>query len=224
MSANDVVTAILAFGAIAVSVVALVINSIAGRRAARSALTDLTLKVGKKAAAFRQLQDGDDKYYPSQEIEVLIRQADYLIEQQLRGKSFPESIAVTLAQVLEWLNDPWWADKYWAKAATVQDPYFRATTLGYWGLALWDRGEHKRGDEKTREAVAALTLQSTEAYIVRGDICLHMASCDPAWFARARQEYQRIPMDDERHNIYLNAVDQKQQAMSQASRETAGSG
>ncbi len=106
------------------------------------------------------------------------------------------------------LNDPWWADKYWEKAAGIKEPYFRAMTVGFWGLALWDRGERKRGKLKAEEAVRGLTVKSTEAYIVRGDICLQMATRDPEWFARAIDEYIKIPADDDRHRIYLAAAEQ----------------
>ncbi len=87
MSVNEIVTAVLALAAIAVPVVALVISSLAGRRAARSALTDLTLKVSDKATAYKALDEDDDKYTPGQELEMLIHQADYLIETQLRNRS-----------------------------------------------------------------------------------------------------------------------------------------
>jgi hypothetical protein len=219
ISVNDIITAVLALGAILVSVVALVINHIAGKRAAVSALTDLTLKVSKRAAAYADLCEGsDEQFHKAQDIEALIRQADYLV-QQLGPRfpssrlPFPETVAITLAEALERVVDPWWADSYWLIAASTSNPYFRAKTTGYWGLALWDRREYERSRRKTQEAVDGLTLPTTDAYIVRGNICLQMGVRDPGsacdWFGRARQEFGKI-QEDERKQMYLCFVDDAQ--------------
>lgn len=237
MSANDIVTAVLALGAVLVSVVALVINGITGKRAAVSALTDLSLKVSKRAAAYTDLPEGSgEQFHKAQDIEVLIRQADYLV-QQLRPRfpsagarlhslsarvpaltslfrsprpRFPETVAITLAEALERVVDPWWADNYWLIAAATDNPYFRAKTISYWGLALWDRREYERSRGKTQEAAEGLILQTTDAYIVRGNIYLQMGMKEPDsaydWFGRARQEFGKI-QEAERKQMYLRFVD-----------------
>lgn len=206
MSTNDVVTALLALGAIAVSVVALVINAIAGRRAARSALTDLALKIGKEASVYRDIPNEDEgKFAKCQEIEVLVRQADYLVD-QLHGR-FPEAIGITLAQTLGLLSDYSWADQYWEMASRTKDEFFRAETVSYWGYDLWARGEFKRSRKKIEEAAGVLTAGSTNAHITRGEIYRTMGERDtelaPEWFAKARSEYEAIPPDDGRHGRCL---------------------
>lgn len=221
MSVNDVVTAVLAFGAILVSVVALVINDIAGKRAARSALTDLALKVSEKTAKYRNLGQKADKYTPMHELEVLIRQADYLVNEQLRPRlekyrkrsffppkpQFPESVAITLAQALEVTQDPWWADRYWAIAASTNDKYHRALTKGYWATALCDRYEYDAGKDMAEEAVNGLDENSGDACIVKGDIYYSMADHDPDrkayWLRRQQEEYNKMPSGDERYKLYF---------------------
>jgi hypothetical protein len=228
VSVNDVVTAVLAFGAILVSVVALVINDIAGKRTARSALTDLALKVSQNATAYRKLRPHADKYPPMHELELLIRQADYLVNEQLKPRlakyrkgpffparlQFPESVAITLAQALEATQDPWWADRYWAMAASADDKYFRALTKGYWAEALCDRCQYAAGQQKAEEAVYGLDDYSGDACILKADICYGMAEHDPDrrahWLRRQQEEYNKIPPADERYDIYYKDLDDDQ--------------
>jgi hypothetical protein len=54
VSVNDVVTAAVALAAVVVSVVGLLINNIIGKRAARSSLTDLSIKIHDKAAKYKK--------------------------------------------------------------------------------------------------------------------------------------------------------------------------
>ena len=117
MSVNNVVTAMLALGAIVVSVVALWINRQVDRRATRSALTDLALRVSEQVAAYEKLspQSEQESFRRKLDIEVLIRQADSLMQQL--GTLRPDSVAVSLAQALESVQDFWWADIYWGQAA-----------------------------------------------------------------------------------------------------------
>lgn len=236
MSFNNIVTAVLALGAILVSIVALVINDIAGKRAARSALTDLALKVGKKTAKYRNLDEADDHYTPMHEIEVMIRQADYLVNEQLKPRfekyrkgsffppkpRFPESVAITLAQALELTNDPWWADRYWAMAVSTNDKYFRALTKGYWATALCDRGEYEAGKDIAEEAVNGLDENSGDACILKGDIYYGMADHDPRrrayWLRRQQEEYNNIPTGDERYRSYVKDLKDAEQKATETRR------
>jgi tetratricopeptide (TPR) repeat protein len=215
VSANDIVTAALAFAAIVVSVVGYVINNTVSRRAARSSLTDLTIKVHDKAEAYRKVTDQSQKYPRAQELEVLMRQADFLMKQV--GNDYPEAICIIFAQTLELIADYWWADKYWEAATHSDDPYYRAMTICYWALALMDRGQRQPARDKAEEALSGLRIDSIDAYIVRGDICRLMGKADytdESWFRRAQKEYEHIPEEDGRHNVYLRSLmdDERQTA------------
>jgi hypothetical protein len=211
VSVNDIVTAALAFAAIVVSVVGYLINNIVGRRAARSSLTDLTIKVHDKAEEYKKVKDQSQKYPRAQELEVLLRQADFLMKQV--GNDYPEAICIVFAQTLELISDYWWADKYWAAATHSDDPYYRAMTISYWALALMDRGQGRQAREKAEEALSGLKIDSIDASIVRGDICRLMGKADytdQTWFTRARKEYEDIPSEDGRHNVYLRYLDDEE--------------
>ena len=52
MSLNDLVTAILALAAVLVPFAALIISDAVDKRASRSTLTDLAVKINQKAAAY----------------------------------------------------------------------------------------------------------------------------------------------------------------------------
>jgi hypothetical protein len=217
MSTNDVLTLIVAAAAVGASVVAILINNSVNKRAARSALTELTIRVSKKVADYQQLDENADKYLPSLELQVMIRQADDLVDQL--GRRFPESIGITLAQALELVAADWWADRYWQMASTTKDRYFRAYTVSYWAIAIWRRGQRLPGWDMTETALAGLTEQSPEAHIVRGDICLLMGNwvktdgldeAHPAsyWFEKADNEYKAIPVTDLRRGWSLDRVAQ----------------
>jgi tetratricopeptide (TPR) repeat protein len=205
VSVNDVVTAAVALAAVVVSVVGLLINNIIGKRAARSSLTDLSIKIHDKAAKYKKA-DASQQYSRAQELEVLLRQADFLMKQV--GNNYPEAICIVFAQTLEMISDYWWADKYWKAATHSDDPYYRAMTTCYWALALIDRGQRKLAQRKAEEAIRDLTIDSTDAYIVRGDIMRLMGKwgAGNSWFTRAKDQYEKIPEDDGRHTSYLDCL------------------
>jgi hypothetical protein len=214
MSTNDILTAVLAVAALAAVAATLLgfrISNGIDRRAARSALTELTIQVSTKAAKYAKLTDGDAKYLRALELEVLLREADGLADRL--GNRFPESVGITLAQALEEMVDYWWADRYWEKAATTDDLCFRAQTISYWAIAVWKRGERQRAWIMTTQALESLAEQSSNAHIVRGSICVGFASWVKAaetdklkglndtqiahgasyWFSLAEEEFQQIP-------------------------------
>lgn len=214
MSVNNVVTAMLALGAIVVSVVALWINRQVDRRATRSALTDLALRVSEQVAAYEKLspQSEQESFRRKLDIEVLIRQADSLMQQL--GTLRPDSVAVSLAQALESVQDFWWADIYWGQAAT-SDLFRRAITIGYWGLALLYRGDPERASLKTQEAVKGLISEEIDAYIVRGNILASMgegegdSESSTYWFDLAQEQFNHIPVSDTRRGAYLGFINEK---------------
>ncbi len=213
MSLNDVVTALLAAAAVAVPIVALMISNHADQRATRSTLSDLTVKINKATAEYQSLGDVD-KYAPMREIEMLVRQAEYLTERLttriLKRTQFPKPlVATTLAQALEAVSDYWWADTHWREAtsASGQDPYSRARAFGYWAAALCYRGQAERGKELVDRALSALVSDTADACIVKGEIYMSMAPWDKAvagdWLDKARNEYGSIPQADERYRVYV---------------------
>lgn len=210
ISVNNLVTAMLAFGAIVVSVVALWINRQVDRRATRSVLTGLALTVSKQVSDYEKLGDDRQELFRRKlDIEVMVNQADSLMQQL--GKLCPDSAAVTLAQALEAVQDYWWADQYWKQASHARGPYRRAITIGYWGMALFFRGDQTRARLKTHEAVHFLVMQSTDAYLVRGHIYLAMGALDMAsasdWFELARREFSKIPNGDDQRSACFEFVD-----------------
>jgi hypothetical protein len=215
VSANDILTLAVAAAAVAVPLVALFISNHADRRAARSALTDLSLKISERTAAYDDL-DANNRFAPSREIEMLVLQAEYLMQSLTtrRRVLFPESsVATTLAMALDKINDFWWSDKHWQKAAETADAYFRVLICSYWGAALIRRRALTQGRDIVDKALeklptdAADTSNATETCIIRGDICLSMAESDNAeagkWLARAKTEYGNIPQDDDRYMAYV---------------------
>ncbi len=201
MSLNDVLTIIVATAAVGASLLALWINDSVDKRSARSALTELTVRVNQKAAVYERIRNADKQYKALLELTVLLRQADELVDRL--GRHFPESVGITLAQALELLGNSWWADRYWALAATTPDPYFRVYTVSYWANALWARGEHEAAWAKMDEVPALLKDRSPYGRLVRGDNYLAMGKlvaseppddARPAshWFNLARQEYDGL--------------------------------
>jgi hypothetical protein len=199
MSTNDIVTATLVGAGIIVSIVALMINNGVDKRSIRNTLKDLAVQVNEQAAKYQLHKENDtEQFRLSLGIQVLVRQADFLMG-RLRSR-FSEPIAVTLAEALELIKEFWWADTYWRKATATKDRYVRATTLSYWGLALLGRGEWVHAGELAEEAVQTLQSQSTDDYIVRGDIYRAMGKWDHPrmdyWLTKAHKQYEKIPEDD----------------------------
>ena len=209
MSANDIVSAALVFAGLVVSTVALIINRAVDKRAVRNALKDLAVKVNKQAAKY-QIRDGNhsEQLRLSLEIQVLIRQADYLMGRL--HSEFSEPVAVTLAEALELIQEYWWADIYWNKATNTKDCYIQAKMYSYWGMALLGRGESKHSGEMIEKAVKTVSPQSPDDYIVSGDIYRTMAKWDhprmDSWLTKAQTEYQHVPVGDHRREMYMRFI------------------
>lgn len=137
MSINDGLTLIVAAAAVMVPLAALFISNHVDQRAARSTLTDLTLKISQLTAAYDDLAV-DKRFAPSREIETLVLQAEFLIRRLTtrRRVLYPQSsVAATLAMALDKVNDFWWSDKYWPIAAEAAEDHFKIITSSYWGAA-----------------------------------------------------------------------------------------
>ncbi len=210
MSANDVLTLVIAVAAVAVPLAALLISNRVDQRASRSALTDLALKISDRTTAYDDLPAGK-RFPPSREIEMLVLQAEYLMQRlttRARKRAlFPESaVATTMAMALDKVNDFWWSDQYWPKAAATADAYFHALICSYWGEALIRRGAVTEGRKVVRGALDALPSATADTCIVKGDICLGLTEWDNdeagAWVASARAEYESIPAGDDRYKMY----------------------
>lgn len=233
MSVNDFLTLIVAAVAVAVPTVALIISDAVDKRATRSTLTDLAVNVNTKAVAYqdedweldanRDMKDDirrkreGEHFVRMQEIEMLVGQADFLINrikpgsfaQRIPGLArkppYPTSVAVTLAQALETVNDPWWADRYWALSAQTDDEHVRALTYKYWGMALCARQEFQRGRCKVYEGLKVVTSAAASECIFRGDICAAMVDFDPeragCWSAAALDEFDKVSSDDELYSV-----------------------
>jgi hypothetical protein len=211
VSANDIVSASLVLAGLIISTVALIINYSVDKRAMMNALKDLAVKVNKRAAKYQAHDTNDAKQFRlSLEIQVLVRQADDLME-RLHSK-FSEPVAVTLAEALELIREYWWADTYWRTAAKAKDRYVRARTLSYWGLAYLGRGEPKHAGELAEKAVKAISPQSADDYIVTGDIYRAMAKWDHDrrvyWLNKAQTQYESMPVDDPRCKMYMRLIEE----------------
>lgn len=212
MSTNDVLTLVIAVLAVVVPAVALVISDHVDRRSARATLTDMTLRISKQSADYEKL-DQPLKWQPAQELEMLVRQAEYLMDRLTvrfprRKTLFPEaSVAATLAWALDQVNDFWWADKHWQTAADAADPYLRASACSYWGQALCRRTDYRQARTVVCGALERLPSGEADACIVQGDTCLNMAQWDTKWadnwVAKARSAYSAIPKSDGRYDTYL---------------------
>jgi hypothetical protein len=207
MSLNDLVTAILALAAVLVPFAALIISDAVDKRAARSTLTDLAVKINQKAAAYDKLmattestkaaedyartKGTDDLYTRVKELEMLAGQADFLINRLRPGKitrwipllgrrpRYPWSITITLAQALESAADPWWADRYWRMGTESRDPHERAWASAYWAMALCNRLEYKQARDKVTDGLKGFTSRETGACIFRGDVYAAIIPFDP---------------------------------------------
>jgi hypothetical protein len=227
MSVNDILTLVIALAAVAVSVVALVISNAVDKRATRSALTDLAVKAGKKTKLYQEQQDEieagkvqeedvsrkrNDLFVRMKEIETLVGQADFLVYRLKPGifarriprlahrPQYPASVAVTFAQALEAVSDPWWADRYWDIAVQTDDEHFRALTYKYWAMALCVRSERQRGRRKAYEAYSVIQSQAAAECIFRGDMCAAMIDFDmeraECWRYVALEEYGKVVKND----------------------------
>jgi hypothetical protein len=238
MSVNDILTLVIALAAVAVSVVALVISNAVDKRATRSALTDLAVKIGKKTKLYQEQQneieaskvkeqdvrskDGD-LFARMKEIETLVGQADFLvyrlkpgifarrIPQLARRPQYPASVAVTFAQALEAVSDPWWADRYWDIAVRTDDEHLRALTYKYWAMALCARSEYERGRRKAYEAYGVIASQAAADYIFRGDMCAAMMDFDveraECWRYVALEEYGRVVKNDALYGVAVSRTE-----------------
>jgi hypothetical protein len=230
MSLNDLVTAILALAAVLVPFAALMISGAVDKRAARSTLTDLAVKINQKAAAYDKLfaatesaqaaadrvqnKGNDDLFTKVKELEMLVGQADFLVNRlkpgvitrwipQLgRRPRFPSSVAITVAQALESAEDPWWADRYWRMGSETRDPHERAWAYTYWAVALCGRYEYKSARKKVAEGLEGFTCRTTDARIFKGDIYATIIPFDPGnseWSTGALNEYGAILTTDEQY-------------------------
>jgi hypothetical protein len=207
MSSNDLVTAILALAAILVPFAALIISDAVDKRAARSTLTDLAVKINQKAAAYDKLmtttesakaaeeyartKGSSDLYTRVKELEMFAGQADFLINRLRPGvvirwipllgrrPRYPWSVTIALAQALESAQDPWWADRYWRMGIETRDPHERAWGYAYWAMALCNRLEYKRAREKVIEGLKGFTSREADACIFRGDVYAALIPYDP---------------------------------------------
>lgn len=245
MSVNGFVTAILALAAIVVPIVALVISNTVDKRATRSALTSLAVEVGSKAAAFekleRKIEDArakgdhvrakkdDELFALMKEIEMLVGQADFLVYRIKAGffarripalarrPRFSPSVAVTLAQALESVHDPWWADRYWEMGVQTDDQHVRALTFKYWGMALCGRFEYRRARRKVQDGLRAITSAAAAECIFKGEICAAMIPFDHGnvqyWHDAALEEYGSIFEDDELYSIAEDRIERVQDLM-----------
>ncbi|MGC9962569.1 MAG: hypothetical protein ABSE47_11795 [Acidimicrobiales bacterium] len=152
----------------------------------------------------------DERYARSLDLEVVTREADYLLDQC--GKTYPEGGAIAFAQAMDLVSNNWWADRWWEQASRANDPYYRCRTTAAWAYGLWQRGQHDRAKAKVTQAVGDLTLKTPDAAIVRGDAYREMGGegadkdHQDQWYALARSEYEAIPADDLRRDYYLSWV------------------
>jgi hypothetical protein len=198
---------IVGVATVAVPFAAVVISNRVDERSTRSALSDLTLKIGKRMAAYEVLAP-DKRFMPSREIETLVLQAEFMMRRlTVRGRArYPRSsVATTLALALDKVNDFRWSDTYWSIAAESAEGDFRAIVSGYWGAALCYRGQVTKGRAVVNKALDELSPDDGDSRIVKADACLNMAQWDKTnavgWLESARREYQDIP-DPERHEAY----------------------
>jgi len=204
---NDILTLIIAAAAVAVPAVAIVIGIGVDQRSTRSALTDLTLKMGDSMAAYDDLA-ADKKFLPSREIETLVLQAEFMMKRLTTRKKahYPQSpVAATLAMALDKVNDFRWSDKYWSIATKTAEGDFKVIVSSYWAAALCYRGEVTRGRDLVNKALAGLPPDDADSCIVKADVCLTIAQWDNAqavdWVNKAKQAYLDIP-DPERRQVY----------------------
>jgi tetratricopeptide (TPR) repeat protein len=211
VSVNDVLTLIVAAAAVVVSVAAIITSDGIDKRATRSALTDLMLKISKRVAAYEEVS-ADKKFSAMREIETLVLQAEFLIQRlttRRRRVLYPQSsVDATLAMALDTANDFWWSDKYWASAVKTAQGPFKVITTSYWGTALYYRGARKKARDVVDQALQELPSDNTDNCIAKGDACLTMAKWDKEqavrWLDQARRSYESIPENDDRRQAYVS--------------------
>jgi len=207
VSVNDVLTLVVAAAAVAVPLAAVFISNHVDERATRSTLTDLTLKISKRTAAYDDLAV-DKRFAPGREIETLVLQAEFLMRRLTarRRVLYPQSsVATTLAMALDKVNDFWWSDNYLPIAVEAAEGHFKVLTCSYWGAALCRRGAFTKGRDIVNNALKELSSDDADTWIVKADACLNMAQWDndqaANWLDRAKQAYKSIPEHD-RHEVY----------------------
>jgi len=207
VSVNDVLTLLIAAAAVAVPFAVVLINNRADERTTRSALSDLTLKISERTAAFDDLA-ADKRFMPSREIETLVLQAEFMMRGlTIRGRArYPQSsVATTVAMALDKVNDFRWSDHYWSIAAESAEGDFKVIVSSYWGAALCFRGQATTGRAVVNKALDELSPDDGDSEIVKADACLTMAQWDKKqavdWLDRARLAYESIP-DHDRHDAY----------------------
>lgn len=263
MSVNDLVTVIVAAAAVAASIVGIVISNAVDKRATRSALTDLAVSINEKTVAYEQqagkIEAAKDEaelarskqegvlFVRMKEIEMLAGQADFLVDRikpgffarrippLARRPRYPQSVAVTLAQALELVADPWWADRYWDIGVQTGDDHFRALTYKYWGMALCGRCEYRRARAVIDKGLSIVSSEAAAECIFRGEICAGMIDFDPdkaeCWRTAALDEYGKVARSNELYDIAqdrLSRIDRALQAQaprtSYCTFRSAGSG
>lgn len=170
-------------------------------------MTDLAVKINKKAAAYDKLlretgsaqatedyartKGNDDLYTRVKELEMLVGRADFLVSRLrpgivsrwipplVRRPRYPWSVTITIAQALESAQDPWWADRYWKLGVKTLDQHVRAWTYTYWAMALCTRLEYKRAREKITEGLKDFSAKGSDSCIFRGDVYAAIIPFDP---------------------------------------------
>jgi hypothetical protein len=216
MSTGVWLSSALSGGAVLISVVALVVTWIGAQRGARTQLTELVKNLSAQVIVYEQLEPSSDgRFAAAEEIELSVRQADYLVGQLLNR--VPDSVCTVVARALEAVADSWRADHYWKLAvAKATDDYYRARNTSLWGTFLFNRGDRGGGVTLMQKAIDELQATSVDAAVIRGDVYRSWASLVQAQSAsaaselrdKARAEYRQIPATDERQGWYLGFTDQ----------------
>jgi hypothetical protein len=214
MSVSGSIALAVSILAVLVSLLALWTSWIGAQRGARTQLTELVSRLTKQLRAFEKIPEKDERRYPATEdLEVLVRQADSLIQGLWRR--VPDSDCMVVARVLETVGDSWRGDHYWKLAVqNAGDEYYRARNRMQWANYLFIRGDRDAGAAKMHEAVDGLRLQTVDAWVVRGEIYRSWAGWDADRAVelrhKARDEYRRISDRDTRRKWYLRDLDDEQ--------------
>jgi Pentapeptide repeats (8 copies) len=210
VSADDVLTLLIAAAAVAVPLAAIFVGSQLDLRSARATLTNLTLQISQQTAIY-DATPPDKTFDLCREIETLVLQAEF-VAHRLRPRWYwvqalfqQSSVEVTLAMALEKVGDFWWADRHWDAAVKAADDHFKVVASSYWGAALCARGELGKGRSVVRAALASLPSDDGNNCLVKANACLIMATwdreCAVRWLDDAGQAYLAIP-DSERREAY----------------------
>lgn len=216
MSLSESIALAVSVLAVLVSLVALAASWIGTQRGARKQLTKVVSQLAEQLRAFQKIPEKDDqRYFATEDLEVLVRQADSLI----RGlfKRVADSDCMVVARVLETVGDQWRADLYWELAVEkAADDYYKARNRMQWANYLFIRGDRDAGCLKMEEAVKGLQFQTVDARIVRGEIYRNWAGWEASLGNaseaaqlrdNARDEYRRISDRDTRRESSLRDLD-----------------